>query len=128
MSGVNKVILIGFLGKDPEIKHFESGQSVANFSIATSDIYKDKQGNKQEATEWHNIVLWGKLAEIAEKYLKKGSMVYLEGKLKTRSWNDSEGKARYTTEVMGDKLTMLGGKPSNQSSNNQEGEEDDFPF
>ena len=119
MSGVNKVILVGRLGKDPEVRHLESGAAVANFSIATSETYKDKQGNKQETTEWHNIVLWRGLAEIAEKYLTKGNLVYIEGKLKTRNWQDKDGNTRYTTEVVGDNMTMLGSKNDgdNSSSN-----------
>lgn len=110
MSGsINKVILIGNLGKDPEIRHLESGVSVANFSIATSEVYKDrKTGERVSQTEWHNIVLWRGLAEVSEKYLKKGDKVYIEGKLKTRSWQDQEGNNRYITEVVGDNLTMLG--------------------
>lgn len=123
MSGVNKVILVGRLGKDPEVRHLESGAAVANFPMATSETYKDKQGNKQESTEWHNIVLWRGLAEIAEKYLTKGNLVYIEGKLKTRNWQDKDGNTRYTTEVVGDNMTMLGSKNDgdNSSSNaNQE--------
>ncbi|MBL4709522.1 MAG: single-stranded DNA-binding protein [Flavobacteriales bacterium] len=116
MAGVNKVILVGNLGKDPEVRHLENGAAVANFSIATSETYKDKNGNRQEQTEWHNIVLWRGLAQIAEKYLRKGSQVYVEGKLKTRSWQDKDGNTRYTTEVVGDQMTMLGGK--NNSNNN----------
>ena len=112
MAGVNKVILVGNLGKDPEVRHLENGASVANFSIATSETYKDKNGNRQEQTEWHNVVLWRGLAQIAEKYLKKGSQIYVEGKLKTRSWQDKDGHTRYTTEVVGDQMTMLGGRPS----------------
>ena len=110
MSGsINKVILIGNLGKDPEIRHLESGVSVANFPIATSEVYKDrKTGERVSQTEWHNIVLWRGLAEVSEKYLKKGDKVYIEGKMKTRSWQDQEGNNRYTTEVVGDNLTMLG--------------------
>ena len=110
MAGsVNKVILIGNLGKDPEVRHLENGASVANFSIATSENYKDrKTGEKVSQTEWHNIVVWRGLAEIAEKYLKKGDKIYIEGKLKTRSWMDQEGKNRYTTEVIADNMTMLG--------------------
>ncbi|WKV13510.1 single-stranded DNA-binding protein [Marivirga harenae] len=109
MSGVNKVILVGRLGKDPDVRHLESGAAVANFPIATSETYKDKNGNKVEQTEWHNIVLWRGLAEIAEKYLQKGKMVYIEGKLRTRSW-EKEGVTRYTTEVVGDQMTMLDSK------------------
>ncbi|MEM9895458.1 MAG: single-stranded DNA-binding protein [Bacteroidota bacterium] len=113
MSGVNKAILVGRLGKDPEVRHLENGATVANFSIATSETYKDKQtGEKREQTEWHNIVLWRGLAEIAEKYVKKGDMIYVEGKLRTRSW-EKDGITRYTTEVVGDNMTMLGGNPGN---------------
>ena len=112
MAGVNKVILVGNLGKDPEVRHLENGASVANFSIATSETYKDKNGNRQEQTEWHNVVLWRGLAQIAEKYLRKGSQIYVEGKLRTRSWQDKDGNTRYTTEVVGDQMTMLGGRSS----------------
>ncbi len=110
MAGsINKVILIGNLGKDPEVRHLENGACVANFSIATSENYKDrKTGEKVSQTEWHNIVVWRGLAEITEKYLKKGDKVYIEGKLKTRSWKDQEGNNRYTTEIIADNLTMLG--------------------
>ena len=109
MAGVNKVILIGNLGKDPEVRHLENGTAVANFSMATSESYKDRSsGERKTITEWHNIVLWRGLAEIAEKYLKKGDQVYIEGKLKTRSWEDKDGNTRYTTEVVGDNMTMLG--------------------
>lgn len=117
MAGVNKVILIGNLGKDPEVRHLESGAVVANFPIATSETYKDrKSGEKVTQTEWHNIVIWRGLAEVAEKYLKKGNSVYIEGKLRTRSWDDKEGNKRYTTEVVADNMTMLGGKPDSGSS------------
>jgi len=110
MAGsVNKVILIGNLGKDPEIRHLENGATVANFSIATSENYKDrKTGEKVTQTEWHNIVAWRGLAEIAEKFIKKGDKIYIEGKLKTRTWQDKEGNNRYSTEVITDNLTMLG--------------------
>jgi single-strand DNA-binding protein len=142
MAGVNKVILVGNLGKDPEIRHLENGTSVANFTIATSESYKDKEGNRIDQTEWHNIVVWRKLAEIAESYLKKGSQVYLEGKLRTRSWEDQQGNKRFTTEVVADTFTMLGKKevtqnlqsslaPSNNSGTSKEDkieEEDDLPF
>ncbi|MEN8927892.1 MAG: single-stranded DNA-binding protein [Flavobacteriales bacterium] len=112
MAGINKVILIGNLGKDPEVKHFESGSMVVNFSIATSESYKDKKsGEKITQTEWHNISIWREgLAKIAETYLKKGSSVYIEGKLRTRSWDDKDGNKRYTTEVVADNMTMLGGR------------------
>jgi len=111
MSGVNKVILIGNLGKDPEVRYLESGVAVANFPIATSETYKDRNtGERITQTEWHNVVLWRGLAEVAEKYLKKGNQIYIEGKLRTRSWEDQNGNTRYTTEVVGDNMTMLGGK------------------
>jgi single-strand DNA-binding protein len=107
MSGVNKVILVGRLGKDPEIRNLENGASVANFTMATSETYKDKTtGDRKEVTEWHNIVLWRGLADIAAKYLHKGDMIYVEGKLRTRSW-EKEGVTRYTTEIVGDNMTML---------------------
>lgn len=113
MSGVNKVILIGNLGRDPEVRHLDSGQIVASFSIAVSETYKDRNtGERKESTEWINIVLWGNLAQIAEKYLKKGSRIYVEGKLKTRTW-EKDGVTKYITEVVGNDLTMLGGSPSN---------------
>jgi single-strand DNA-binding protein len=110
MSGVNKVILVGRLGKDPEVRNLENGATVANFTMATSESYKDKTtGEKKEITEWHNIVLWRGLADIAAKYLHKGDMVYIEGKLRTRSW-EKEGVTRYTTEIIGDNMTMLGSR------------------
>lgn len=116
MSGVNKVILVGRLGKDPEVRNLENGASVANFTLATSESYKDRTtGEKKEVTEWHNIVLWRSLAEISQKYLHKGDMVYIEGKLRTRSW-EKEGVTRYTTEVVADNLTMLSTKGTGGSS------------
>lgn len=116
MSGVNKVILVGRLGKDPEVRHLENGATVANFSMATSETYKDRQtGERREQTEWHNVVLWRGLAEVAEKYVKKGDMIYVEGKLRTRSW-EKDGVTRYTTEVVGDNMTMLGGRGDNSSA------------
>ena len=116
MAGVNKAIIVGRLGKDPEVRHLESGATVSTFSIATSESYKDRNtGEKKEVTDWHNIVLWRGLADIAEKYLKKGDQVYIEGKLKTRSW-EKEGVTRYTTEIVGDNMTMLG---SGQSGGSQ---------
>ena len=150
MAGsVNKVILIGNLGKDPEVRHLENGAAVANFSIATSENYKDrKTGEKVSQTEWHNIVAWRGLAEIAEKYLKKGAKVYIEGKLKTRTWQDQDGNNRYSTEVITDNLTMLGNANQNENKSNYTepsnklntdkkpaekefsapGDEDDLPF
>jgi single-strand DNA-binding protein len=109
MNGtVNKVILIGNLGKDPEIRRLENGAVVASFSIATSESFTDKNsGEKKEITDWHDIVLWRGLAEIAEKYIRKGTKIYVEGKLKKRSWQDKEGNTKYNTEVIGEKLTIL---------------------
>ncbi len=115
MSGVNKVILVGRLGKDPEIRNLENGATVANFTMATSETYKDRTtGDRKEITEWHNIVLWRGLADIAAKYLHKGDMVYIEGKLRTRSW-EKEGVTRYTTEIVGDNMTMLSTQRSGNS-------------
>ncbi|KXK46086.1 MAG: Single-stranded DNA-binding protein [Bacteroidia bacterium] len=111
MSGVNKVILVGNLGKDPELRHIEGGISVAKFPLATSEVYKNKDGQRVTQTEWHNVVLWRQLAETAEKFLKKGSLVYIEGRLRSRSWDDKEGNKRFITEVVGDTLTLLGRKP-----------------
>jgi single-strand DNA-binding protein len=110
MAGVNKVILIGNLGRDPEVRAFEGGRKVANFSVATSEVYKDKEGNRQERTEWHNVSVWGQQAETAEKYLRKGSKVYLEGKLRTREYEKDNIK-RYSTEIMVDNFTMLDSRP-----------------
>ncbi|MFC2176705.1 single-stranded DNA-binding protein [Bacteroidota bacterium] len=110
MAGVNKVILVGNLGADPEVRSLESGAKVANFRIATSERFKDKNGNVVENTEWHSIVVWRGLADITERYLKKGSQVYIEGKLKTRTWDDQNGNKRYATEVVADNMTMLGGR------------------
>jgi len=108
MSGVNKVILIGNLGADPEVRHLQNDVSVANFRIATSETYKDRNtGEKREQTEWHSIVAWRGLAEITERFLRKGSKVYVEGKLRTRKWQDKDGIERYTTEVHADEMTML---------------------
>ena len=116
MAGVNKVILVGNLGKDPEVKYLDNGVAVANFSLATTENYKNKEGEKVSQTEWHNIVLWRGLAEVAEKYLKKGASVYIEGKIKTRKWEDKEGNTRYNTEILADNMTMLGGKQSQQEN------------
>jgi single-strand DNA-binding protein len=109
MAGsVNKVILIGNLGKDPEVRHLENGAVVANFPLATSEVYTDRStGEKKENTDWHDIVVWRGLAEVAEKYLKKGYKVYVEGKLKKRSWQDKDGNTRYSTEVVADEMTIL---------------------
>ena len=110
MSSLNKAMLIGRLGKDPETKTMQSGAKVVNFSLATSEKYTDNDGNKQESTEWHNIVMWNKLADIAERYLRKGSQIYVEGKIKTRSWDDKDGNKKYMTEINVFSMTMLGGK------------------
>jgi len=125
MAGVNKVILIGNLGRDPELKYLEGNVARVNFSLATSDSYKDKNGNRVDQTEWHNIVMWRGLAESAEKYLKKGTQVYVEGKLQTRQWNDKEGHKRSTTEIVAESYVILqrrdatnndGGTSENQGS------------
>jgi single-strand DNA-binding protein len=109
MAGVNKVILIGNLGRDPEIMTFDNGVKKASFSLATTESYKNKDGQRVDQTEWHNIVLWRGLAEVAEKYLKKGGQIYLEGKIKTRSY-EQDGVKKYVTEIFGDQMTMLGGR------------------
>ncbi|TDI91319.1 MAG: single-stranded DNA-binding protein [Caldithrix sp.] len=142
-GSVNKVILIGNLGSDPELKYTPSGAAVTNFNVATNEVWNDKDGNKQERTEWHRVVLWRKLAEIAGEYLKKGSKVYLEGRLQTRSWEDKDGVKRYTTEVVADNMTMLDAKsedggsssgvssappPSEAPAAADSGAEDDLPF
>ncbi|HAO99548.1 MAG TPA: single-stranded DNA-binding protein [Fibrobacteres bacterium] len=108
MGSLNKVMLIGNLGKDPEVRAVPSGVKVANFSIATTESYTDKNGQKVEKTEWHNIVMWRGLAEVAEKYLRKGKQIYVEGRLQTRSWDDQNGQKKYMTEVLADNMVMLG--------------------
>lgn len=142
MAGVNKVILIGNLGKDPEVRYLEGGTAVAKFTLATSENYKDKTtGEKKTLVEWHNIVVWRGLAEVAEKYLKKGSQIYIEGKLRSRQWQDKDGVTRYITEIVADTLQMIGkrdenlGSTQNQSSSTSSPEieqnnniEDDLPF
>ena len=153
MASINRVILVGNLGKDPEIRHLEGGVSVARFPIATSENYKDKTGNKVERTEWHNIVAWRGLAEISEKYLKKGQSVYIEGRIRTNNYQDKDGIQRYSTEIVADNMTMLGGgrgpegnghndQPQQESASSfsggttgskgmsvsQESEPDDLPF
>ncbi|PLX86276.1 MAG: single-stranded DNA-binding protein [Desulfuromonas sp.] len=105
---VNKVILVGNLGKDPELRYTPSGAAVANFSLATSERYKDRNGEQQEKTEWHNIVVWRNLAEICGKYLHKGKHIYIEGRIQTRSYDDRDGNKRYITEIVADKMQMLG--------------------
>ena len=144
MAGVNKVILVGNLGKDPEVRHLEGGVSVAHFTLATNEYYKDKQGNRVERTEWHNISAWRGLADMADKYLKKGQQVYIEGKLRTRQYQDKDQQTRYITEIIADEISMLGGRPqgagpaqpkptarlwpSRQHSFRQEPELDQLPF
>jgi single-strand DNA-binding protein len=113
MASVNKVILVGNLGRDPEMRYMPSGDAIASFSVATTDTWKDKSGAKQEKTEWHRISMFGKQAEIAGQYLKKGSSVYIEGRLQTRKWTDKEGHERQTTEVVADRMQMLGGRGGN---------------
>ena len=110
MAGVNKVILVGNLGKDPEVRHLEGGVSVAHFTLATNDYYKDKPGTRVERTEWHNISAWRGLADMADKYLKKGQQVYIEGKLQTRQYQDKDQQTRYITEIIADEISMLGGR------------------
>jgi single-strand DNA-binding protein len=110
--GINKVILVGNVGADPDTRYMPSGKAVTNIRIATSESWKDKQtGDQQERTEWHSVVFYDKLGEIAGEYLRKGSQVYVEGSLRTRKWQDKEGKDRYTTEIIGQQMQMLGGKP-----------------
>ena len=119
-GGVNKVILVGNLGRDPEVRHLENGTPVASFSLATSESYKDRtSGERKTNTEWHNVVLWRGLAEVAEKFLHKGDQVYIEGKLRTRSW-EKDGVTRYTTEIVGDNMTMLGSKGSQSGGESSE--------
>src|SRR4026208_978102 len=111
MASVNKVIIVGNLGRDPETRYLPSGEAVTNISVATTDTWKDKaSGEKKEATEWHRVAFFGRLAEIAGEYLKKGSQVYVEGQLRTRKWQDKEGKDRYTTEIRADVMQMLGSR------------------
>jgi single-strand DNA-binding protein len=121
MASVNKVILVGNLGRDPEVRYMPNGEAVCNFSIATTDNWKDKSGAKQERTEWHNIVMYRKLAEIAGEYLKKGRPVYVEGRLQTRKWQTKEGQDRYTTEIIADQMQMLGGRDAGGSNASYDG-------
>ncbi len=120
MLGVNKVIIIGTLGKDPELRKTPNGNSVASFSVATNEKFTDSKGQKQEKTEWHNIVVWSKLADLCGQYLAKGKGVYLEGKIQTRSWDDNDGKKRYTTEIVASTVQFLsGGQNQQQQQYNQ---------
>lgn len=140
-KGINKVILIGNLGADPEVRHTAGGSAVANLSIATSEVWRDKATNElRENTEWHKVALFGKVAEIVGQYLKKGSKVYIEGRLQTRKWQDRDGIDRWTTEIIGNEMQMLGGnteqsgRPSKKSASRPEAPpshpdlEDDIPF
>ncbi|MCP4597030.1 MAG: single-stranded DNA-binding protein [Neptuniibacter sp.] len=114
MPGINKAVLIGRLGGDPEVRYMQDGTAVTNFNIATSEEWKDKEsGEKKEKTEWHRIVAWRRLGEVCGEYLKKGSLVYIEGKIQTRQWEDSDGNKRYTTEINANQMQMLGGKGGN---------------
>ncbi|TGE13108.1 single-stranded DNA-binding protein [Hymenobacter elongatus] len=123
MAGINKVILVGNLGKDPEVRHLEGGSSVAHFTLATNDHYKDKSGTRVERTEWHNITAWRGLAEMAEKYLKKGQQIYVEGKLRTRQYQDKDNQTRYITEIVADEISMLGGRSHGDAQTAGQGSE-----
>ena len=126
MASVNKVILVGNLGRDPEVRYMPSGDAIATLSVATTDTYNNKQtGQREELTEWHRVVFFGKTAEVAAQYLKKGSQVYVEGSIRTRKWQDKEtGQDRYSTEIRGDRMQMLGGRNSGGSSAPMEGGDD----
>jgi len=139
MAGVNKVILVGHLGKDPDVRTLENGTKVASFSLATTESYRNKENQRVDQTEWHNIVVWRGLAEVAEKYLKKGNLIFLEGSIKTRTY-EKDGQKRYITEIQGNDFTMLGGKkepgaqndspviPSDPPEVEQPGGDNDLPF
>jgi len=133
MRGVNKAIIIGSVGKDPEVRATASGDCIVNLSVATSESWKDKQGNKQESTEWHRVSAFGKLAEIIRDYVVKGSKVYIEGKIKTRKWQDKDGKDQYTTEIVANELQMLDSKGEKSAPAKQQEQappmfEDSIPF
>ncbi len=139
MASVNKVILIGNLGADPELRYTPSGSAVANFNIATTEKWRDKDGNMQERTEWHRIILWARQAEIAKEYLRKGSSVYIEGRIQNRSYEDKDGVKKYITEIIGQRMQLLGGRAGGPSEpgqsgpppappDNLDGEDDDLPF
>lgn len=127
MASINKVILIGNLGKDPEVRHLEGGVAVARFPLATSETFKDKNGDRQERTEWHNIVLWRGLAEVTEKYLKKGQSVYIEGRIRSNNYTDKDGIQRYSTEIVADNMTMLGGRTEGGSGQSTSSSYSDQP-
>lgn len=116
MASVNKVILVGRIGRDPEVRHTQSGQPVASLSVATDESYKDKQGNKVEATEWHNVTAWGKTAEFIGAYLGKGRLVYVDGKLKTEKYTDQNGVEKYTTKIVADRVQALDKRPEGQQA------------
>lgn len=131
MAGVNKVIIVGRLGADPELKSVSSGNNVCRLSIATSESWTDRNGQKQERTEWHRVVVWSKLADLCGKYLSKGRQVYLEGRLQTRSWEDQQGQKRYTTEIVANTVQFLGGgeqRPDNYNDNYAGGPSNDASF
>jgi single-strand DNA-binding protein len=140
MASLNKVMLIGNLGKDPEVRYTPSGQAVASFNLATSEKFKNKNGEWEERTEWHRVTLWAKLAEIAGEYLAKGKTVYIEGRLQTRKWQDNSGNERYTTEIVGEKMQMLSPKGERRGGESASGpaagggfeeppfQDDDIPF
>jgi single-strand DNA-binding protein len=117
MSSLNKVLLIGRLGKDPEIRYTPDGAPVANFSLATSEFWTDKSGTRQERTEWHNIVAWNKLADLSKRYLAKGRQVFVEGRIRTREWDDKDGNKRRTTEIMASQMVLIGSRPEGTESN-----------
>lgn len=120
MASVNKVILIGNIGKDPETRYMSNGEAVTNITLATTDTWKDKNGEKQEKTEWHRVTMYRKLAEIAGKYLKKGQSVYIEGRLETRKWTDKQGVERYTTDIIASDMKMLGSKQTSSADSHDE--------
>jgi single-strand DNA-binding protein len=124
MAGVNKAIVVGHLGADPEVRFTASGQCVCNFNLATSERWKDKEGNPQDRTEWHRIVAWGKLGEICKEYLSKGRQAYVEGRIQTRQWEDKDGHKRYTTEIVAQNIQFLGG-PGQQSTASSSGPSSD---
>lgn len=127
MAGVNKVILIGNLGADPEVKTLESGTKVASIRLATTERYKDKNGTQQENTEWHNVVFWSGLADVTERYLKKGDQVYIEGRIKSRKWTDKDGVERYFTDIVANEMTMLGSPSGGSSGGGQQPQSQSTP-
>lgn len=125
MRGVNRVVLIGNLGKDPDLQHLEGNIAVAKFPLATTETYKDRNGTLISQTEWHTVVLWRGLADLAQKYLHKGSLIYLEGRIRTRSWEDKDKNKRFITEIIGDNLVMLDKRKEQAENNNNEGNNSD---